>query len=104
MVRNSTPPATKKNSPAIRTGKNSDNGDASKYAARGTGVTAEMRDTGANIKDPNLLSGQEVNRRTLAMDVSIGNIGKSDAPVKQSLTMRGHGAAERGIKTSTKMG
>ena len=104
MVMNSTPKATTKNSPVVRVGKNKDNGNASMYKANGTSVAAEKKAVGADVKDPNTLSGQQVNRKTLAMDVSIGNIGPDYAPEKPSLTMRGYGAAEHGIKTSNKMG
>jgi hypothetical protein len=104
MAKQEYPKFDTKDSPKIRVGKNSQNGDADKYSKQGTSVADGERSTGFDERDPNTLSGQEVNRRTLAMSVSIGNIGKSVEPVKPTITIRGIGAAERGTKASTRMG
>ena len=104
MAINKTVKPTTANSPAVRVGKNSNNKPADFYAARGTSVADGERAVGRDVKDPNTLSAQQVNRRTLAMSVSVGNIGPEDKPVAPSVQIRGCGAAERGTKASSKMG
>ena len=49
-------------------------------------------------RNPNTLKGIEVGPETVAMNVSIGDRG-ANRTEKEGLTMRGYGAATKGIKT-----
>jgi hypothetical protein len=78
---------TKKNSPAVRQGKNPDNGPAEQYAGRYKEAIPDL-DAMANRSKADTL------------DMSIGGISKSagNEPVKDSgIKIRGTGAAERGV-------
>jgi len=80
---------TTKNSPAIHRGANRDNLPAESYARRGDEGFAAF-----NAR-PNKSKAD-------TLDVSIGAISKSagDEPIKtDGITMRGHGAAIKGIKS-----
>lgn len=83
---------TKKNSPAIKTGKNPNNLPAEDYAKNGTGVAAMK----AVIEDgeTNKLYGDVIGPGTPAMMVSVGN---RKIPTKtQGVEIRGSGAATKG--------
>ena len=78
---------TKKNSPAVRQGKNPDNGPAEQYAGRYKEAIPDL-DAMANRSKADTL------------DMSIGGISKSagNAPTKTGgIKIRGTGAAERGV-------
>ena len=78
---------TKKNSPAIHQGKNSDNGPAEQYAGRYKEAIPDL-DARANRSKADTL------------DMSIGGISKSagNEPIKDSgIKIRGTGAATRGV-------
>jgi hypothetical protein len=80
---------TKKNSPAIHRGANRDNLPAESYAKRGDEGFAEFK-ARANMSKAD------------TMDMSIGAISKSagEEGIKTTgITMRGHGAATKGIKS-----
>lgn len=83
---------TKKNSPAIRVGKNSDNKPAMDYAKPHTagGKSLEMKDIGFSVEMPTRKNWTPLNG-----GVSIGNFDKVE---KDGIETRGNGAAERGIK------
>lgn len=97
MAKQITP--TKKNSPAIHRGANRDNAPAEAYAKPHTmsGGNVDYGEHGGT--NP----GFGRNRSRLdELDVSIGNLSKSagNEPIKtDGVTMRGHGAAIRGIKS-----
>ena len=97
-------PLDTKDSPKIKLGNAKDNKPADSYAKLGTSVSDAERAVGKDEKYPNSRSAQEVNRRTLSMTVAIGDIGPGYSPKKQSIKIRGTGAAERGDKCSDKMG
>jgi len=97
-------PLDTKDSPKIKLGNAKDNKPADSYAKLGTSVADAERAVGRDKVYPNSRSAQQVNRRTLAMTVSIGNIGPEEKAKKQSIKIRGTGAAERGDKCSDKMG
>ena len=78
---------TKKNSPAIHQGKNSDNGPAEQYVGRYKEAALDL-DARANRSKADTL------------DMSIGGISKSagNEPAKtDGIKIRGTGAAERGV-------
>ena len=78
---------TKKNSPAVRQGKNSDNGPAEQYAGRYKEAATDL-DARANMSKADTL------------DMSIGSFSKSagNEPTKtDGIKIRGTGAAERGV-------
>lgn len=103
MAKREYAPFDTKDSPPIRLGSAKPK-PAVKEASIGTSTADSERDTGRGVKYPNSRAAQDVNRNTLAMSVSIGNIGPDYAPKKQSIKIRGTGAAERGDKCSDKMG
>jgi hypothetical protein len=84
---------TKKNSPAIHRGANRDNLPASDYAPPHTmgGKALEMEDIGFSTKMPTRKNWTPMNG-----GVSIGNM---DMVETEGITMRGHGAAIKGIKS-----
>jgi hypothetical protein len=86
--------ATKKNSSPMRTGHAKNNKPAETYAKNGTGVDAERKATGHDIKDPNTLRANELVPGGPAMTVSIGN--KTRGPKTDGIEMRGAGAATKG--------
>jgi hypothetical protein len=80
---------TTKNSPPVKVGANRDNLPADAYAARGKEGYAEFN-ARANMSKLDTL------------DVSIGNMSKSAGNIgvkTEGITMRGHGAATKGIKS-----
>jgi hypothetical protein len=87
---------TTKNSPRIHVGANKDNGPAERYAARGTDVNASLNNGGYR-PDPNTLPADKVMPGgTPARRVSVGD--RIREPKSDGITMRGHGAAVKGIK------
>lgn len=84
---------TKKNSPAIHHGANRDNKQASDYAKPHTmgGKQLEEKDIGYSVEMPTRKNWTPLNG-----GVSIGN---NDFVEKEGITMRGHGAAIKGIKS-----
>jgi hypothetical protein len=90
---------TKKNSPAVRTGANRDNLPASDYAPPHTMNGKKLTDLGVEYKtDPNTMPSDESTPGGMpARRVSVGNITRG--PKEDGITMRGYGAAERGIKS-----
>ena len=89
---------TTKNSPAVKVGKNPNNKPAEAYDKRGTGAAAMKKDTGHGSKDPNTMSADEsVPGGVSARRVAVGNITRG--PKTDGITMRGHGAAVKGIKS-----
>jgi hypothetical protein len=86
--------ATKKNSPAVTTGRAKNNKDADAYSKKGTGVTAEERSL-SFPKDPNTMKADESLPGGMpARSVSIGN--KTREPKTSGIEMRGAGAATKG--------
>jgi hypothetical protein len=85
---------TKKNSPAVKVGRNPNNKPAEAYEKNGVGV--EYMDAAVSQKvDPNSRAAKDVNPTTLAMRVSIGNPGRDDVKTT-GIKIRGTGAAEKG--------
>jgi hypothetical protein len=86
-------PPTKKNSPAIHEGENSDNLSAEHYAPPHTmsGKKLTQKDIGFAVKMP-----ARNNWTPLNGGVSIGHM---DSVKEEGITMRGHGAATKGIKS-----
>jgi hypothetical protein len=84
---------TKKNSPSIHRGANRDNKPASDYAVphKMDGKQLEEKDIGFSTEMP-----KRKNWTPLNGGVSIGN---NDFVEKEGITMRGHGAAIKGIKS-----
>lgn len=88
---------TKKNSPAIHHGANRDNGPAEMYDKRGTNVKESLNNGGFR-PDPNTMRADEVvPGGEPARRVSVGN--RIRGPKTDGITMRGHGAAVKGIKS-----
>jgi len=104
-------PATSKNSPAVVIGKNKDN----RSAAQSTGTEFFPADTAQPLEkyvqprpnpnstdihfsqDPNKLRSQEISKQTGVQRVSVGDPAR---PAKtEGITMRGYGAATKGIKS-----
>jgi len=85
---------TTKNSSPMRTGKAKNNGAAEQYETNGTGVAAERKATGHDMKDPNTMRADELVPGGPAMTVSIGN--KNRGPKTDGIEMRGAGAATKG--------
>ena len=85
--------STKKNSPAIHRGANRDNKPASDYAVPHEmgGKELEMEDIGFSVEMPTRKNWTPMNGQ-----VSIGN---NDKVRTEGITMRGHGAAIKGIKS-----
>lgn len=84
---------TKKNSPAIRRGANRDNLPASDYAPPHEmgGKALEMEDIGFSVEMP---------RRTNWTPLNGGvSIGANEHVETEGITIRGHGAAIKGIKS-----
>jgi hypothetical protein len=79
---------TKKNSPAVKVGRNPNNLPAESYAKRGTkeGLPAMSTETG----------GRYINE----MDISVGNVSKGNYPAEKTVGVetRGNGAATKGRK------
>jgi hypothetical protein len=111
MATNKTVKPTTKNSPAIHTGANRDNGPASAYTGfkypEGGGndiniykqpmVNPENSDI-QYATNPNTMTASESTPGGMpARNVSIGN--KTRGPKTEGITMRGHGAAIKGIKS-----
>lgn len=90
---------TKKNSPAIHHGANRDNKPASAYAKPHTMSGKEVKIQGAQeyMTDPNTMSSAESTPGGMpARRVSVGNITRG--PKEDGITIRGYGAATKGIK------
>lgn len=85
--------ATKKNSPSVQVGKNSNNKPAEAYAKNGTGVAAEYSAV-CYATDPNTMKADEITPGMPAMSVSIGN--KTRAAKSTGIESRGNGAATKG--------
>jgi hypothetical protein len=85
---------TSKNSSPMRTGHAKNNGPAEQYQKNGTGVAAERKATGHDMKDPNTMRADELVPGGPAMTVSIGN--KTRGPKTDGIEMRGAGAATKG--------
>jgi hypothetical protein len=85
---------TSKNSSPMRTGHAKDNGPAEQYEANGTGVAAERKATGHDMRDPNTMKADELVPGGPAMTVSIGN--KNRPPKTDGIEVRGSGAATKG--------
>jgi len=80
---------TKVNSPSIHRGANRDNGPATEYASRSKEAFPELE------ARPNM-------SKTDSLDISVGHLSKSagDEPIEtEGITMRGYGAAIKGIKS-----
>ena len=79
-----------KNSPAVRTGKNTDNGPAEKYAKRGVGTP------GDELPAESKMSGKDYMNE---MSISTGttNVGKYAPTKTEGVAQRGHGAATKGF-------
>lgn len=91
--------ATKKDSPAIHRGANRDNKPASTYAKPHT-MSGGKVDLG--YKDGTNPGFGKNRSRLDELDPSIGHLSKSagNEPIKtDGITMRGHGAATKGIKS-----
>ena len=84
---------TKKNSPAIHVGANRDNGPAEEYA-----VPHEMGGKALQEKDIGYSNEMPTRKNWTPLNggVSIGNF---DMVKNEGITMRGHGAAIKGIKS-----
>jgi len=84
---------TKKNSPAIHRGANRDNLPGADYAVPHTmgGKELQQEDIGFSLEMP-----RRKNWTPLNGQVSIGN---NDRVQTEGITMRGHGAAIKGIKS-----
>jgi hypothetical protein len=84
---------TKKDSPAIHRGANRDNGPAEKYAKPHEmgGKELQMEDIGFSVEMPSRKNWTPLNG-----GVSIGH---NDKVETEGITMRGHGAATKGIKS-----
>ena len=85
---------TKKNSPAIHRGANSDYLPASEYAVphKMDGKDLEMKDIGLPVRSPTRENWTPLNGQ-----VSIGQ--NNLVNMNGEITMRGHGAAIKGIKS-----
>jgi hypothetical protein len=72
-------------------------GDAGIYAEPHTmkGGAVNVKDAISRKPDPNTLSSEQVNPRTLAMRVSVGNPGRDDVKT-DGIETRGNGAATKG--------
>ena len=90
---------TKRNSPAIHRGANRDNLPAASYAKPHTMSGGDIDDGYRDGTNP----GFGPNRSKLeTADISLGQYSKSagEEPIKtEGITMRGHGAATKGIKS-----
>jgi hypothetical protein len=104
-------PATNKNSPPVVVGKNKDN----RSAAQSTGTEFFPGDTAQPLEkyvqprvnpnstdihfsqDPNKLRSQEISKQTGVQRVSVGDPARG--PKTEGITMRGYGAATKGIKS-----
>jgi len=79
---------TKKNSPAVKVGRNPNNLPAESYAKRGVGegLPSMSKETG----------GKYINE----MDISVGNVSKGNYPAEKTtgVETRGNGAATKGRK------
>jgi len=84
---------TKKNSPAIHHGANRDNGPAEQYAPPHTmgGKALQEKDIGFSVEMPTRKNWTPLNG-----GVSIGHNEKTET---EGITMRGYGAATKGIKS-----
>ena len=84
---------TKKDSPSIHRGANRDNKPAADYAVPHTmgGKTLEEKDIGFSLQVPTRKNWTPLNGQ-----VSIGQWSDEE---KEGITMRGHGAAIKGIKS-----
>ena len=90
---------TKKDSPAVKVGRNSDNKPAESYAKPHTMSGKEVKIQGAQEykTDPNTMSSAESTPGGMpARRVSVGNITRG--PKEDGITIRGFGAATKGIK------
>jgi len=85
---------TTKNSSPMRTGMAKNNKPAEAYMKNGTGVAAERKATGHDMKDPNTMRADEMVPGGPAMTVSIGN--KTRGPKEDGIEVRGSGAATKG--------
>jgi hypothetical protein len=87
---------TKKNSPAVKVGRNPNNLPAESYEKNGTGSAAMKKSTGHGEKDPNTMSADEsAPGGVSARRVSIGNITRG--PKTDGIKIRGTGAATKGV-------
>lgn len=80
-------------------------GDAGIYAKPHTmkGGTVNVKDAISRKPDPNTLSSEQVNPRTLAMRVSVGNPACDDVKTT-GIETRGNGAATKGRMARGPMG
>jgi hypothetical protein len=85
---------TKKNSPAIKVGRNPNNKPAEVYVENGTGVAA-MKAAISRKPDPNTMSSKEVTPSTIAKRVSLGDPDRDDVKT-DGIKIRGTGAATKG--------
>jgi hypothetical protein len=86
--------ATKKNSSPMVTGRAKNNKSAETYEKNGTGVAAERKATGHDMRDPNTMRADELVPGGPAMTVSIGN--KTRMAKTDGIEVRGSGAATKG--------
>jgi hypothetical protein len=85
---------TKKNSSPMVTGRAKAKA-AESTDKKGTGVAAERKATGHDVKDPNTMKADELTPGGMqSMTVSIGN--KTREPKTTGIEMRGAGAATKG--------
>lgn len=80
-------------------------GDAGIYAKPHTmkGGSVDVKESVSVKTNPNTLSSEQVNPRTLAMSVSVGNSGRDDVKTT-GIKMRGTGAATKGTMCRGPMG
>jgi hypothetical protein len=87
---------TKKDSPAVKVGRNPDNKPAESYEKNGTGAKAMKAATGHYETDPNTMKADESTPGGMpARRVSVGNITRG--PKTDGIKIRGTGAATKGL-------
>ena len=89
-------PSTTKNSPAIKRGANRDNGPAEAYAPRAKEVNYGKVVSHEQYSNEGYPIAAKMNSKSPSLVVSIG--ANTDVNANGEVTMRGHGAATKGIK------
>jgi hypothetical protein len=93
---------TTKNSPAIKVGANRDNKAAEAYAGRAKEVNMTRAVSHEQYSNQGYPVAGDMNAKTPSMVVSIG--ANKTSNMNGEVTMRGHGAATKGIKCRGPMG